>query len=47
MRVVWLLTVAQIEDYEPRHSLVITPMKMAKYYEDVRLSNELYPWSSM
>ena len=36
----------QIEDYEPRHSIVITPTKMVKYYEDVKLSNELYPWSS-
>jgi len=26
---------------------VITPNKMVKYYEDVRLSLELYPWSSM
>lgn len=38
--------VLQIEDYEPRHSIVITPTKMVKYYDDVKLSNELYPWSS-
>jgi hypothetical protein len=37
----------QIEDYEPRHSIVITPNKMIKYYEDVKLVDELYPWSSM
>ena len=37
----------QIEDYEPKHSIVITPNKMVKYYEDVKLSHELYPWSSM
>ena len=36
----------QIEDYEPQHSIVITPTKMVKYYDDVKLSNELYPWSS-
>ena len=36
----------QIEDYEPRHSIVITPTKMVKYYDDVKLSNELYPWPS-
>ena len=37
---------SQIEDYHPKHSLVITPDKMARYYEDVRLSQEAYPWSS-
>lgn len=36
----------QIEDYEPRHSIVITPAKMVRYYETVKLKNELYPWSS-
>ena len=36
----------QIEDYEPSHSIVITPTKMVKYYDDVKLSNELYPWPS-
>ena len=38
--------VLQIEDYEPQHSIVITPTKMVKYYDDVKLSNELYPWPS-
>jgi hypothetical protein len=33
-----------IEDYEPKYSLVITPQKMQKYYEDTKLSQELYPW---
>ncbi|OAP55915.1 hypothetical protein AYL99_10067 [Fonsecaea erecta] len=33
-----------IEDYEPRHSLVITPAKMQRYYEEMKLANELYPW---
>ena len=36
----------QIEDYEPRHSIIITPVKMVKYYETVKLKNELYPWLS-
>lgn len=35
----------QIEDYEPLHSIVITPHKMQKYYSIVRLPNEAYPWS--
>ena len=33
-----------IEDYEPKYSLVITPSKMQKYYEDTKLPNEVYPW---
>ncbi len=36
----------QIEDHEPRHSIVVTPAKMVRYYEIVKLKNELYPWSS-
>lgn len=27
--------------------MVITPKKMAKYYEDVKLSKEVYLWSGM
>ena len=34
-----------IEDYEPKHSLVVTPQKMQKYYEETKLSSELYPWN--
>ncbi|KAL9103382.1 MAG: hypothetical protein Q9163_001558 [Psora crenata] len=41
------LAVHIIEDYEPRHSIVITPAKMVKYYEDVKLANERYPWSTV
>lgn len=40
-----LILCLQIEDYEPCHSIVITPGKMIKYYEDVKLPNEIYPWS--
>lgn len=36
----------QIEDYEPQHSIVITPPKMQSYYEHFKLPNEIYPWSS-
>lgn len=36
-----------IEDYEPKHSLVITPDKLQKYYEDTKLSTELYPWQTV
>jgi hypothetical protein len=38
------IAVHLIEDYEPKYSLVITPDKMQKYYEDTKLPNELYPW---
>ena len=38
------IAVHLIEDYEPKHSLIITPDKMQKYYEDTKLPNELYPW---
>lgn len=35
-----------IENYEPKHSLVITPEKMQKFYEVTKLEErpEIYPW---
>lgn len=35
-----------IEEVEPKHSLVVTPDKMQRFYEDTRLDErrELYPW---
>ncbi|KAI4719804.1 hypothetical protein E4T48_04039 [Aureobasidium sp. EXF-10727] len=33
-----------IDDYEPKRSLVISPAKMTQFFEDVRLSSEIYPW---
>ena len=36
-----------VEDYEPKHSLVITPCKMQKFYQDTRLPSELYPWQTV
>lgn len=33
-----------IEDYEPKQSLVITPAKMQRYYEETKQPTELYPW---
>lgn len=38
------IAVHLIEDYEPKNSLVITPTKMQRYYEETKLQNELYPW---
>lgn len=33
-----------IEDFEPKNSLVVTPPKLQKYYEETSLANEVYPW---
>ncbi|KAL8736461.1 MAG: hypothetical protein Q9166_000253 [cf. Caloplaca sp. 2 TL-2023] len=41
------LAVHIIEDYEPCHSIVITPDKMVQYYKDVKLADEFYPWSTV
>ncbi|KAF2829993.1 hypothetical protein CC86DRAFT_379481 [Ophiobolus disseminans] len=36
-----------VEDYEPKRSLVITPAKMLKFYEEVKLRDEIYPWDTI
>ncbi|KAF2689117.1 hypothetical protein K458DRAFT_427352 [Lentithecium fluviatile CBS 122367] len=41
------LAVHLIEDYEPKKSLVISPAKMQKFYNDVRLNQEIYPWNTI
>jgi len=33
-----------IEDYEPKGSLVITPPKMLRFFEETKVDDELYPW---
>ncbi|KAH0283339.1 hypothetical protein KCU62_g9081, partial [Aureobasidium sp. EXF-3399] len=33
-----------IDDYEPKGSLVISPAKMVQFFDNVRLSSEIYPW---
>jgi hypothetical protein len=33
-----------IDDYEPKKSLVITPEKLKKFYNDIKLPDETYPW---
>jgi hypothetical protein len=33
-----------IEDYEPKCSLVITPPKMLRFFEQTKIKEELYPW---
>ncbi len=34
--------ILQIKDYESRHSIVTTLAKMIRYYELVKLRNEIY-----
>ncbi|KAK8220493.1 hypothetical protein IWZ01DRAFT_427222 [Phyllosticta capitalensis] len=34
-----------INDYEPRHSLVVTPAKMRRFYDEVRVQDETYCWA--
>ena len=36
-----------IEDYEPKLSLVIPPHKMLRFYDEVSLPNEPYPWRDL
>jgi len=33
-----------IEDYEPKGSLVITPPKMMRFFEQTKIEDEIYPW---
>ncbi|KAF2096791.1 hypothetical protein NA57DRAFT_58678 [Rhizodiscina lignyota] len=36
-----------IEDYEPKKSLVIPPAKMLRFYDEVALDREPYPWRDL
>jgi hypothetical protein len=36
-----------ISDYEPKDSLVVTPRKMQRYYEETKLDHEPYPWKDI
>ncbi|KAK3650356.1 hypothetical protein LTR56_006332 [Elasticomyces elasticus] len=41
------LAIHLIEDYEPKSTLVVTPPKMLRFFQEVKLSNELYPWETI
>lgn len=41
------LAIHIIEDYEPKSSIVVTPAKMQQFFEDVKLTNEIYPWGDI
>jgi hypothetical protein len=36
-----------IEDYEPKHSIVVTPAKLQQYYQETKLDYEPYPWKDI
>jgi len=36
----------QIDDYDPKNSLVISPTKMGRFYKETKLEDETYPWQS-
>ncbi|KAK0653258.1 hypothetical protein DIS24_g6236 [Lasiodiplodia hormozganensis] len=36
-----------MQDYEPKGTLVVTPAKMRKFYEETRTQDEIYPWSTI
>lgn len=33
-----------IDDYEPKGSLVVTPAKMLRFFNEVKVADEFYPW---
>ena len=33
-----------IEDYEPKHSIVVTPAKMLRFMNETKIQEEHYPW---
>ena len=33
-----------IHDYEPKHSYVVTPRKMLRFFKETEVANENYPW---
>ncbi|KAF9738164.1 hypothetical protein PMIN06_005208 [Paraphaeosphaeria minitans] len=41
------LAIHLIDDYEPKKSLVISPSKMLRFYNDVELTEEIYPWDTI
>jgi len=36
-----------IEDCEPKNSIVVTPGKLADFFEATKLSEEIYPWNAI
>ena len=38
------LAIHLIDDYEPKGSLVVTPAKMLRFFEETKVAEEHYPW---
>ena len=36
-----------IDDYEPKSSLVVTPLKMLRFFNETKVEEEIYPWETM
>lgn len=36
-----------IDDYEPKKTLVIPPMKMLRFFDETKVAEEYYPWSTI
>lgn len=36
-----------IDDYEPKGSLVVTPAKMLRFFEETKVEDEHYPWDTI
>lgn len=36
-----------IDDYEPKGSLVVTPLKMLRFFNEAKVDDELYPWETI
>ncbi|TKA70984.1 hypothetical protein B0A55_08030 [Friedmanniomyces simplex] len=41
------LAIHLIDDYEPKGTLVVTPPKMLRFFNEVRVPDELYPWDTI
>ncbi|KAK2758271.1 hypothetical protein FQN54_004116 [Arachnomyces sp. PD_36] len=41
------IAVHLIEDYAPGNTIIITPQKLQKYYEDTRVPGDTYPWQDI
>ena len=36
-----------IDDYEPKGSLVVTPLKMLRFFNETKVEEEIYPWETI
>lgn len=41
------LAIHLIDDYEPKSSLVVTPAKMLRFFDEAKVANDIYPWQTL